>query len=157
MDNPYLLFILTTPSLQFTLSIVYIAKHPSYSMSRVTPIPPPVKKSFQQFIRSISSSSKAGHPSPLLDSRARINAYLPRAVKDLKAECSKRSLKISGSKAEVMPISHNIPEHTADHSRSLLSVWQPTTSSQLMPTILLEQAQAPLDPSFQPFHIASFH
>lgn len=65
-------------------------------MSRVTP---PVNK-FAQAVRRISSTANAGRPSGLLDSQAR-NAYLPRPKSDLKAECIKRQLNTSGSKAEV--------------------------------------------------------
>ena len=71
------------------------------TMSRVTPIPPPVKRVFLQSVRRISSSSSSAHPSPLMGSASRINVYLPRAHKDLKAECLKRNLRPSGNKSEV--------------------------------------------------------
>ena len=67
-------------------------------MSRATP---PVRK-FTHAVRSISSSANTGRPSGLLDSQSRSSRYLPRKVLDLKAECSKRQLKTTGSKAEVI-------------------------------------------------------
>jgi len=66
-------------------------------MSRITP---PITK-LTHSLRRISSSHHVGRPSGLLDSQARANAYLPRNIKDLKAECSRRQLKTIGSKAEV--------------------------------------------------------
>ena len=63
-------------------------------MSRVTP---PVTK-LTHAVRRISSSAQASHSSILLDSNSN---YLPRSIKDLKAECSKRQLKTGGSKSEV--------------------------------------------------------
>jgi hypothetical protein len=67
------------------------------AMSRVTP---PVTK-FAHALRSISSSANAGRPSSLLDSQARASRYLPRNLKDLRAECKQRKLNSSGNKAEV--------------------------------------------------------
>lgn len=52
--------------------------------------------------RSISSSANAGRPSALLDSEARASRYLPRSIKDLRAECKKRQLAARGSKAELV-------------------------------------------------------
>lgn len=68
------------------------------AMSRVTP---PVTK-FTHALRRISSSANAGRPSSLLDSRARASTYLPRNLKDLRAECKQRKLNSSGNKAEVI-------------------------------------------------------
>ena len=67
------------------------------AMSRVTP---PVTK-FAHALRRISSSANAGRPSSLLDSQARASRYLPRNLKDLRAECKQRKLNSSGNKAEV--------------------------------------------------------
>ncbi|RDW91186.1 hypothetical protein BP5796_02351 [Coleophoma crateriformis] len=67
-------------------------------MSRVTP---PVTK-FTHAMRALSSTSHLGHPSLLLDSQARQALYLPRSLKDLKAECSRRNLKAIGSKVELV-------------------------------------------------------
>jgi hypothetical protein len=63
-------------------------------MSRITP---PVTK-LTHAVRRISSSAHAPHSSTLLDSNSR---YLPRSIRDLKAECSNRQLKLTGSKSEV--------------------------------------------------------
>jgi hypothetical protein len=65
-------------------------------MSRVTP---PVTK-FTHALRRISSSANAARPSALLDSRA--SRYLPRNLKDLRAECKQRKLNSSGNKAELV-------------------------------------------------------
>ncbi|KAE9378013.1 hypothetical protein N431DRAFT_452159 [Stipitochalara longipes BDJ] len=65
-------------------------------MSRVTP---PVTK-FAHALRKISSSANAARPSSLLDSRA--SRYLPRNLKDLRAECKQRKLNSSGNKAELV-------------------------------------------------------
>jgi hypothetical protein len=67
------------------------------AMSRVTP---PVTK-FAHALRRISSSANAGRPSSLLDSQARASRYLPRNLKDHRAECKQRKLNSSGNKAEV--------------------------------------------------------
>ncbi|TVY55257.1 hypothetical protein LSUE1_G010053 [Lachnellula suecica] len=63
-------------------------------MSRVTP---PVTK-FTQAVRRISSTANASRPSELLSR----NAYLPRPKSDLKDECTRRLLKTSGSKVELV-------------------------------------------------------
>ncbi|RFU28694.1 hypothetical protein B7463_g7664, partial [Scytalidium lignicola] len=67
-------------------------------MSRVTP---PVTK-LTQAVRRISSSANASRPSALFDSQSRQSVYLPRKLSDLKEECSKRQLKSSGTKAELV-------------------------------------------------------
>jgi hypothetical protein len=53
-------------------------------------------------LRRISSSANAGRPSSLLDSQARASRYLPRNLKDLRAECKQRKLNSGGNKAEVI-------------------------------------------------------
>jgi len=67
-------------------------------MSRVTP---PVTK-LTQAVRRISSSANASRSSALLDSQSRQSVYLPRKASDLKQECSKRQLKTTGTKAELV-------------------------------------------------------
>jgi len=91
-------------------------------MSRVTP---PVTK-FTHAIRGISSSAKAGRPSGLLDSQARQNAYLPRNLRDLKTECSKRQLKTAGSKGEIV---ERLAAYDLTRSHSTLGGRRPTPAS----------------------------
>ncbi|KAK0106991.1 hypothetical protein ONS95_003706 [Cadophora gregata] len=67
-------------------------------MSRITP---PVTK-FTHAVRSISSSANAGRPSGLLDAQSRASRYLPRNLKDLRAECKKRQLNPIGNKNELV-------------------------------------------------------
>ncbi|KAH8821014.1 hypothetical protein F5884DRAFT_766270 [Xylogone sp. PMI_703] len=67
-------------------------------MSRVTP---PVTK-LTQAVRRISSTASAARPSTLFDTQARQSVYLPRKLGDLEEESSKRQLKTSGTKAELV-------------------------------------------------------
>ncbi|KAI9788822.1 MAG: hypothetical protein M1835_002046 [Candelina submexicana] len=48
--------------------------------------------------RHIHKTSTAANPSAILTA----NAYLPRSIADLKSECRKRKLKVSGTKAELI-------------------------------------------------------
>jgi hypothetical protein len=79
-------------SLSLTFALPLLTYFPI--MSRVTP---PVTK-LTHAVRRISSSAHASHSSILLDSNSH---YLPRSIRDLKAECSKRQLRTAGSKSEV--------------------------------------------------------
>ncbi|CZS98504.1 hypothetical protein WAI453_005763 [Rhynchosporium graminicola] len=88
-------------------------------MSRVTP---PVTK-FVHTVRSISSSATASRTSGILDAQSRASRYLPRNLKDLRAESSKRQLNANGNKIELVDrlaasdIIHSHSFHTTSQHR----------------------------------------
>lgn len=83
---------LPSSTIPFIASTIIATK----AMSRVTA---PIAK-ITRATRGISSSTHPARSSALLDS-ARLSAYLPRRLTDLKVECSNRKLPTSGTKAEV--------------------------------------------------------
>jgi len=91
-------------------------------MSRVTP---PVTK-LTHAVRSLTSSAQAARPSTLLNSHAQHAKYLPRRLSDLKAECSRRQLKTSGSKSELVD---RLTAHDITRSHSTLGGHRPAVET----------------------------
>ncbi|KAH9223709.1 hypothetical protein DL95DRAFT_379723 [Leptodontidium sp. 2 PMI_412] len=108
-------------------------------MSRVTP---PVTK-FTHAVRSISSSANAGRPSGLLDAQSRASRYLPRNLKDLRAECKKRQLNPIGNKIELVDrlAAHDI---VGSHSFHTSGMHRPTpTTTRTIPLMQGFRTSAP--------------
>ncbi|KAH7356543.1 hypothetical protein BKA65DRAFT_209056 [Rhexocercosporidium sp. MPI-PUGE-AT-0058] len=107
-------------------------------MSRVTP---PVTK-FTHAVRSISSSANAGRPSGLLDAQSRASRYLPRNLKDLRAECKKRELNAVGNKIELVDrlAAHDI---VGSHNFHTSTLHRPTPPSRTIPLMQGFRTSAP--------------
>ncbi|KZF25699.1 hypothetical protein L228DRAFT_244586 [Xylona heveae TC161] len=71
-------------------------------------------------VRMFHDTSSAANPSPLLASE-RTSQYAPQRLVDLKSECRRRALKVSGSKAE---LAQRLMSHDIAHSRGFSSVVQ---------------------------------
>ncbi|KAL2073720.1 hypothetical protein VTL71DRAFT_11046 [Oculimacula yallundae] len=112
-------------------------------MSRVTP---PVTK-LVHAARNISSSATASRPSGLLDAQSRASRYLPRNLKDLRAECSKRQLNANGNKIELVD---RLAAHDIIHSQSFHTTSQHRPTAPVTKTIPLMQGFRTSSPKSAP-------
>jgi len=110
-----------------------------------------VTKATQLIIkRGISSSANSGRPSGLLNSEARESIYLPRKLSDLKTECSKRSLKTGGSKADLvrrLSAYDEISKNARSHSTFGTSVHRPLPIPKTIPLMQGFRTSAPVQAS----------
>jgi len=87
-----------------------------------------VNRSLPRF-RTISSSASASTPSAFLGSEARRSVALPTTIAELKIECRKRGLRVSGNKAAL--IDRLSISNDGLHSRSFIMQSSPSTSQRL--------------------------